>query len=403
MSVIVSRALPESATGSSRRSVGCCSRCTTSTFISRAKSVKCAKIAGDTQGNYHPHGQEVIYPTLVRMAQPFSLRYQLIDGQGNFGNIDGLPPAAMRYTEARMAPVAEELLADLDKDTVDTVMNYDESRKGSVVLPGRFPNLICNGAQGIAVGMATSFPRTTSSKSATRSCCCSTSREATLQELLAIVPGPDFRPAASSAAAAASSTATAPAAARSRSAPKHEFEEAMKRPHQHRLHRDPVRPAEDEAGRRIAQSVRTRRSRASRTSKTTRTAKASASWSCSQGRRPERGAQQLFTFTPLQDTVSVIMLAIVNNGDDPVAQVDAAGVHQAPAERHPETHALLLRKARNRAHLLEGLLVALSSIGRSHSSNPRFEDVAEARASLLALEVSAALMERALGAESIMG
>ena len=124
----------------------------------RAKYRKCAKISGDTSGNYHPHGESVIYPTLVRLAQPFSTRYPLIDGQGNFGSIDGDPPAAMRYTEARMQGAAVEMMQDLDKATVDRVANYDESRTEPSVLPGRFPNLLCNGSDGIAVGMATSLP-----------------------------------------------------------------------------------------------------------------------------------------------------------------------------------------------------------------------------------------------------
>jgi hypothetical protein len=111
----------------------------------RAKYRKCAKIAGDTSGNYHPHGEAVIYPTLVRMAQDFSLRYPLIDGQGNFGSIDDDPPAAMRYTEARMSGIAVELMADLDKETVDLEPNYDNTRMQPIVLPSRFPNLLCNG------------------------------------------------------------------------------------------------------------------------------------------------------------------------------------------------------------------------------------------------------------------
>ncbi|MDA1261185.1 MAG: DNA gyrase subunit A [Planctomycetota bacterium] len=123
-----------------------------------AKYRKCAKIAGDTSGNYHPHGESVIYPTLVRMAQPFRLRHPLVDGQGNFGSIDGDPPAAMRYTEARMAGPAEEMLLDIEKDTVDQRANYDETRMEPLVLPGRFPNLLVNGSEGIAVGMSTALP-----------------------------------------------------------------------------------------------------------------------------------------------------------------------------------------------------------------------------------------------------
>src|SRR5210317_972515 len=119
---------------------------------------KCAKIAGDTSGNYHPHGEQVVYPTLVRMAQDFNMRYPLIDGQGNFGSIDGDGAAAMRYTEARLTPIAVEMLADLEKETVNFIPNYDSTIDEPTVLPGKFPNLICNGTTGIAVGMATSIP-----------------------------------------------------------------------------------------------------------------------------------------------------------------------------------------------------------------------------------------------------
>src|SRR4051795_10066734 len=120
--------------------------------------VKSANIVGYVMGNHHPHGDSAIYDTLVRMAQPFSLRYPLVDGQGNFGSIDGDPPAAMRYTEARLSRVATELLRDIDAATVDFEPNYDESRRQPSVLPSRFPNLLVNGSAGIAVGMATNIP-----------------------------------------------------------------------------------------------------------------------------------------------------------------------------------------------------------------------------------------------------
>src|SRR5713226_5909207 len=116
---------------------------------------KCAKIVGEVLGKYHPHGDVPVYDALVRMAQPFNMRYPLVDGQGNFGSVDGDPPAAMRYTEARLTPLAMEMLADLEMDTVDMIANYDGTREEPVVIPGRFPNLLCNGSSGIAVGMAT--------------------------------------------------------------------------------------------------------------------------------------------------------------------------------------------------------------------------------------------------------
>jgi DNA gyrase subunit A len=158
----------------------------------RAKYRKCAKIAGDTSGNYHPHGEAVIYPTLVRMAQTFSLRYPLIDGQGNFGSIDGDPPAAMRYTEARMDGVSVEMMADLDKDTVDLEPNYDESRTQPTVLPSRFPNLLCNGSDGIAVGMATSLPPHNLREVCAAMRAVLDDPRVSIVDLCAIVKGPDF-------------------------------------------------------------------------------------------------------------------------------------------------------------------------------------------------------------------
>ncbi len=158
----------------------------------RAKYRKCAKIAGDTSGNYHPHGESVIYPTLVRLAQPFSTRYPLIDGQGNFGNIDGDSPAAMRYTEARMTGVTTELMADLDKETVDRQPNYDETRTEPVVLPGRFPNLLCNGSDGIAVGMATSLLPHNLREIVAAMRIVLERPTVTIGELCEVVKGPDF-------------------------------------------------------------------------------------------------------------------------------------------------------------------------------------------------------------------
>jgi DNA gyrase subunit A len=119
---------------------------------------KCARIVGEVMGNYHPHGDSAIYDALVRLAQDFSMRYPLVDGQGNFGSIDDDPAAAMRYTEARMTRLAQEMLRDLDMETVDFIPNYDGNRQEPVVLPSRFPNLLVNGSSGIAVGMATNIP-----------------------------------------------------------------------------------------------------------------------------------------------------------------------------------------------------------------------------------------------------
>ena len=158
MSVIVSRALPDVRDGlkPSQRRVLVAMNDLGLTPTSHFR--KCAKIAGDTSGNYHPHGESVVYPTLVKMAQEFSTRYILVEGQGNFGSIDGDPAAAMRYTEARLGKITPEMLRDLNKGTVTFIPNYDGTRFEPTVLPTLFPNLLANGSQGIAVGMATQIP-----------------------------------------------------------------------------------------------------------------------------------------------------------------------------------------------------------------------------------------------------
>src|SRR5436189_5493678 len=158
MSVIIARALPDVRDGLKPVQRRILVAMNDLGLASNRGYRKCAKIAGDTSGNYHPHGEAVIYPTLVRMAQDFNMRYPLVDGQGNFGSVDNDPPAAMRYTEARLTPLAMEMLADIDRDTVDWQPNYDGRLQEPLVLPSRFPNLLCNGSAGIAVGMATSIP-----------------------------------------------------------------------------------------------------------------------------------------------------------------------------------------------------------------------------------------------------
>src|ERR671926_1322653 len=158
MSVIVSRALPDVRDGLKPVHRRVLYAMHESGLQPNRPTRKCARVVGEVMGNYHPHGDQSIYDTLVRLAQPFSLRYPLVDGQGYFGSVDGDPPGAMRYTECRLSRIATELLRDIDDDTVDFVPNYDESRREPSVLPARFPNLLVNGSSGIAVGMATSIP-----------------------------------------------------------------------------------------------------------------------------------------------------------------------------------------------------------------------------------------------------
>src|ERR671927_1670050 len=153
---------------------------------------KSARIVGDVMGKYHPHGDSAIYDTLVRLAQEFSMRNPLVDGQGNFGSVDDDPAAAMRYTEARLAPLAREMLRDLDADTVDFVPNYDGQNQEPVVLPARFPNLLVNGGTGIAVGMATNIPPHNLGEVIDGICAQIDDPEIDLDGLMKYVKGPDF-------------------------------------------------------------------------------------------------------------------------------------------------------------------------------------------------------------------
>src|SRR5258706_2745946 len=153
---------------------------------------KSARVVGDVIGKYHPHGDQSVYDALVRMAQEFSMRLPLIDGQGNFGSVDGDPPAAMRYTEVRLEPVAENLLADIDKNTVDFQDNYDNSERQPTVLPARFPNLLVNGGSGIAVGMATNIPPHNLGEIIDATVALIEKPELSVEDVAALVPGPDF-------------------------------------------------------------------------------------------------------------------------------------------------------------------------------------------------------------------
>src|SRR5208337_3966367 len=153
---------------------------------------KSARIVGDVIGKYHPHGDMAVYDAIVRMAQDFSLRYPLIDGQGNFGSVDGDPPAAMRYTEIRMSKLTAELLADIDKETIEFVSNYDESLVEPAVLPSKFPNLIVNGSSGIAVGMATNIPPHNLTETINAIIALIETPALSVAELMDHLPGPDF-------------------------------------------------------------------------------------------------------------------------------------------------------------------------------------------------------------------
>jgi DNA gyrase subunit A len=192
MSVIIARALPDVRDGLKPVQRRILVAMNDLGLASNRGYRKCAKICGDTSGNYHPHGEAVIYPALVRLAQDFNMRNPLIDGQGNFGSVDGDPPAAMRYTEARLAKITEDILADLEKETVDFTPNFDQTREEPMVLPSRIPNLLVNGASGIAVGMATNIPPHNLREIIDAAILLIEKPDSTLKEVMKLVPGPDF-------------------------------------------------------------------------------------------------------------------------------------------------------------------------------------------------------------------
>ena len=192
MSVIVGRALPDARDGLKPVHRRVLFAMHESNIVYNRPYVKCARVVGDVMGKYHPHGDMAIYDALVRMAQDFSLRYPLIDGQGNFGSVDGDNPAAMRYTECRLERIANELLADIDKETVDFVPNYDGKEQEPAVLPSRLPNLLVNGSSGIAVGMATNIPPHNLTETINACLALLASPGLTIDELMEIIPAPDF-------------------------------------------------------------------------------------------------------------------------------------------------------------------------------------------------------------------
>ncbi|MBQ3331511.1 MAG: DNA gyrase subunit A, partial [Ruminococcus sp.] len=192
MSVIVSRALPDVRDGLKpvhRRILYCMYE---NGITSSKPHRKCAYTVGEVLGKYHPHGDASVYDAMVRLAQDFSMRYMLVDGHGNFGSIDGDPPAAYRYTESRMSKISSEMLADIDKETVDFMPTFDDVLTEPTVLPSRFPNLLVNGSSGIAVGMATNIPPHNLGETIDAMCLLIDNPEAEIADLMECMPGPDF-------------------------------------------------------------------------------------------------------------------------------------------------------------------------------------------------------------------
>ncbi|MGD9644610.1 MAG: DNA gyrase subunit A [Pirellulales bacterium] len=401
MSVIVSRALPDVRDGlkpSQRRILVAMNDLNLGPGSAR---VKCAKICGDTMGNYHPHGQEVIYPTLVRMAQEWNMRYVLVDKQGNFGSIAGLPPAAMRYTEARMANFASLLLEDLKLDTVDFVPTYDEERSEPSVLPARFPNLLVNGANGIAVGMATSIPPHNLSEICDGLIKVIDEPEVSIDEIMEIIPGPDFPTGGIICGRVGIRrgyyTGRGNVTLRARAT----IEEHGRGRHRIVVHEIPFQQARDTVELRIAELINDDKIKGISNQRNESDLKEPVRLvlELKKDADPEVVLNQLYQFSPLQDTFSIILLALVD-GRPRLLNIKEMLVefvrHRTTVIRRRTQ--FLLNKARQRKHTVEGLLLAFADIDEVIQTIRTSKTQAEAKARLMGIEVPAAMMERALGA-----
>ncbi len=364
MSVIIGRALPDARDGLKpvhRRVLYTLSEMG---LEYNKKYTKCAKVVGQAMGVYHPHGDSAIYDTLVRMAQPFSLRYPLVDGQGNFGSVDGDPPAAMRYTECRMMRIAGELLADIEMETVDFTPNYDESTFEPTVLPTRIPNLIVNGSSGIAVGMATNIPPHNLTEVVNAAIELVNNPSAGLAEVLKHVQGPDFPTGGflygKSGIAQAYKTGRGRFMMRARVATENLTKEKQaiivtEIPYQVNKSKlieriaelvtdkivddiSDVRDESDRDGMRIVIELK-------------------------RGAQPEIVLNQLYKHTQMQESFSMIFLAVLNGQPRELGMDEAIRCfinHRIDVVQRRTV--FLLRKARERAHILEGLKIALDNL-----------------------------------------
>ena len=385
MSVIVSRALPDVRDGlkpSQRRILVAMNDLG---LGPRAKTRKCAKICGDTSGNYHPHGEAVVYPTLVRMAQDFATRYPLVEGQGNFGSIDGDPPAAMRYTEARLTTYAVQMLEDLDKDTVDFVSNYDETRQEPVVLPSRFPNLLCNGAVGIAVGMATSIPPHNLAEVCNALIHLIANPEAPVEDLMRYLPGPDFPTGGIICGTAgireAYETGRGLITVRGRAA----IEEGRGGRRVIAVTEIPYNVSKAGLIERIAELVKDGTLDAiSDVRDLSDREGMRLEIEVKKGEDPEIVLNQLYALTPLQDTFSIIMIALVHGRPRTLSLRDMLRSyvdHRKEVVRRRTR--FLLGRAEAEAHVLEGLVRALDLIDEILALLRRSESPAAAQKALV--------------------
>ncbi len=385
MSTLISRALPRAEDGlkpSQRRILVAMHDLD---LGPRSKHRKCAKIVGDTCGNYHPHGDQAVYGTLVRMAQDFSCRYPLVNGQGNFGSIDGDPPAAPRYTEARMDYPAMEMLTDIEKDTVDFVQNYEETRTEPTVLPARFPNLLCNGSSGIAVGMSTSIPPHNLCEVVDALIALIDNPGIDLDGVMEHIQGPDFPTGATICGRKAIRNAYRSGRGRVQVRAKAFVESEGKNRENIVITEIPYQVTRTSIKEKIAQAVDSERVKG--VSDIRDESDRTGQRLVVQLKRGEDGnvvLNQLYKHTPLQSTVSILLIALYEGRPQTLGLLDllrAYRDHRINIIRRRTEY--LLKKAEARAHILEGLKIALAHIDEVVELIKTSPDVDSARQGLM--------------------
>jgi DNA gyrase subunit A len=400
MSVIVSRALPDVRDGlkPSQRRILVAMR---DLGLSPGGSTsKCAGIVGETMKRYHPHGDNSIYPTLARMGQWWNSRHLLVTPQGNFGSIHGLPPAAMRYTEAKLSPVAAEMLEDITLDTVDFQPNYDEKYQEPRVLPGKFPNLLVNGSGGIAVGMATSIPPHNLGE------VCDAIRRliddpaCSIDDLMEHVQGPDFPTGGTLCGRMGILEAYRSGRGRVVVRAKHTIEELKDGRSQIVFTDIPYQQTKEALLKKVAEQIDSGRitgAAGEPVDESDRKNPVRIVVKLKRGEDPHVTLNQLYEYTPLQDSFSVIMLALVDGRPRLLNLKELLRLyvdHRINVIRRRTQ--FQLRQARQRAHIVEGLLIALAYIDEIIRVIRSSRDPAEARSRLMGMEVSAEILRRAL-------
>lgn len=404
MSVIVSRALPDVRDGlkpSQRRILVAMNDLN---LGPRSKHRKCAKIVGDTGGNYHPHGDQATYGTLVRLAQDWNMRHTLVDPQGNFGSIDNDPPAAMRYTEARMTGEATEMLEDLNRDTVDFIANYDETREEPVVLPSRFPNLLVNGSTGIAVGMATNLPPHNLGEVCDALLLVINDPNCGFKDIMQVLPGPDFPTGGIICGRRGIREAFATGKGHLRVRGRVEIEQTKKGRTHIIINEIPYMTVKTTIVEKIAELVENDqlpevsdvRDESDRNGMRIVV-------ELKKDAEEQIVLNKLYRYTPLQSTFAISNVALVNNRPETLNIREMLGHfldHRKVVIRR-RTRFLLIR-CRNRAHILEGLILAISDIDEIIEIIKKSPDVATAKLNLMnkALKlVETATLKKLLPAE----